>query len=88
MKKLQRVIAYCQRFITSCKLKNSEDREKEILTPRELEKSMMTIVKWVQAETFPNEIRSLIQKEPLTKKSSLVYLNPFLSEGTIKVGED
>ncbi|XP_043476280.1 uncharacterized protein LOC122507559 [Leptopilina heterotoma] len=85
VKKLQRVIGYCQRFITSCKLKNSEDREKEILTPRELENSM-TIVKWVQAETFPNEIQSLTKNEPLSKKSSLIHLNPFLSEGIIKVG--
>lgn len=43
--KLQRVIAYCKRFVNSSKIKNSDNRQKGALTPQKLKEAITIIVK-------------------------------------------
>ncbi|KAK9717280.1 Pao retrotransposon peptidase [Popillia japonica] len=55
--KLQRVVAYCQRFIHNCRMK--EKYLSKCLTPQELFNATMLIVKVVQSESFSQELKDI-----------------------------
>ncbi|XP_051167313.1 uncharacterized protein LOC127285374 [Leptopilina boulardi] len=63
-----RVIAYCQRFISSCKIKNAGNRETGSLTTCELEKATITIIKLVQSESFSEERKALMKNQEVPKR--------------------
>lgn len=83
--KLQRVVAYCLRF-----LKNASSRENRItgsLSVSELNNSLTTLVRLVQLSEFSKEIESLQKSNSISPKSKLNSLNPFLDiNGLIRVG--
>lgn len=84
LKKLQRIIAYCNRFIDYSR---KQERKEENLTTRELEKAMKQILLMVQKETFALEFEELQRNKLVSKKSCLLQLNPFIGEdGLIRVG--
>ena len=74
--KLQRVTAYCLRFIHNCHYKNS--RFQGTLTPAELNDATLVCVKRTQDDSFMKEKANLMDKGTLSRKSSLLSLNPFL----------
>jgi len=81
--RLTRIIAYCLRFVESCK------RNKQVgnLTVTELERAELIIARVVQCESFHQEIYCLSKKQALRKDSKLIALDPFLDEmGLIRVG--
>ncbi|KAB0795655.1 hypothetical protein PPYR_12494 [Photinus pyralis] len=77
--KLQRVLAYVNRFISNCKV-SLAFRISGSLTTDELQHSSNLLVKICQRESFPNEIKQLLTKNKLKAKSNILSLNPFLDE--------
>lgn len=74
--KLQRVSAYCLRFIYNCCHKNS--RYQGPLSPSELREATLLCVKHAQSDNFKREKTDLMERGRLSVKSSLLSLNPFL----------
>ncbi|XP_053699051.1 uncharacterized protein LOC128746023 [Sabethes cyaneus] len=83
--RMVRSIAYCLRFI-----KNSRKGTREstiVLSLEEVKHSQTTLVKLVQAECYPNELRVLRRGQSVANQSTLKLLNPFVdSSGIIRVG--
>lgn len=83
-RKLQRVLAYVQRFITNCRTKLVESRVKQSLpTIQELQSALHTIVKVIQHDTLHDEIQRVEDKEPCRR---IGMLGPFLDDGVLRVG--
>ncbi|XP_025833702.1 uncharacterized protein LOC112905446 [Agrilus planipennis] len=83
--KLQRVIAYSLRFINN--IKNKTNKLYGNISTNELERASLTIIKHIQAITFPSEISNLQSNKPLDRKSKLLPLAPFLdNNGLLRVG--
>lgn len=84
--KLQRVLAYCFRFIQNCKLPK-DYRNTSSLTVDELNKSRHWIFAQVQQQAFPQELKALKEHKTIENRSRLKTLNPFLDNlGLIRVG--
>ncbi|GFY54949.1 integrase catalytic domain-containing protein [Trichonephila inaurata madagascariensis] len=84
-KKLVLVCAWILRFIKSSRLPVS--RTFGYLKSSELHTGVVTIVRLIQQAEFPNEIKCLVQGNPLPKDSKLLPLNLFCdSEGVLRVG--
>ncbi|GBN98359.1 hypothetical protein AVEN_54011-1 [Araneus ventricosus] len=79
--RLQRAIGWCVRFVRSAK--NSLQPNEGNLTSSELFKSLMCLVKNVQANCFAQEIQCLKRGQQLPNSSSLINLSPFLDEQDI-----
>lgn len=78
--KLQRVIAICLRFKKS-------NNNKGAITISELRKASQIIIKLAQGSSFQAEISSLQKKQPVSNKSKILSLKPFLDEyGILRVG--
>lgn len=72
--KLVRVVAYCMRTL-------KRNRPKDIyISPTEYDNALLTILRMVQAESFPEEISLLEKKKPISRKSDILALSPMLSE--------
>ncbi|XP_011884101.1 PREDICTED: uncharacterized protein LOC105571245 [Vollenhovia emeryi] len=80
--KLCRVVAYCYRFLESCR----SGRKATPLTVAELERAERSILRWVQQEAFSVEIRYLQEGRPFPRKSQLRALSAYIEEGLIRVG--
>ena len=74
--KLQRVSAYCLRFIYNCRHKSTPYQG--ALMPTELNEATLLCVKRAQNYSFRKEKSDLLTKGLLSNKSSLLSLNPFL----------
>ncbi|XP_062703648.1 uncharacterized protein LOC134286094 [Aedes albopictus] len=84
LRKLQRVLAYVQRFLKNCRTKNPEDRVKsKYLTVLELRSALHTIVLVIQRESLSDEIEKVESGEPSKR---LKTLGPFLHNGALRVG--
>lgn len=74
--KLQRVIAYCIRFINNCK--KAHPKTKEFLSINELKIAHNIITAFVQKQEFSDEINVLRNGKPIRKSSSILSLDLFL----------
>ena len=84
--RLLRVTAYCLRFICNCRHLKMERKSGPLLV-EELEKAQKFWICTAQAESFPDEILALKRKQPISSKSRLISLAPFLDEeGIVRVG--
>lgn len=85
LRKLTRVVAYCQRFTYNSR--HSGERRSGPLSVQELREATTTLLKISQAQTFAQELQTLSKKSPVHKDSKLASLHPFISEdGLIRVG--
>lgn len=83
-RKLQRVLAYVQRFIGNCRQKDPSLRILTINpTIPELRRSLELIVKVVQDEVLSEEIQRVQNNDPCKRISDL---NPFYRDGVLRVG--
>ncbi|XP_018395620.1 PREDICTED: uncharacterized protein LOC108774103 [Cyphomyrmex costatus] len=81
---LQRVVAWCYRFIHNSQSKNKTNGE---LSTSELQHAMHSIIRIVQRETCTSEIKDLSQGNSCNKHNKLLSLNPFLdSDHILRVG--
>ncbi|GFQ64064.1 hypothetical protein TNCT_728791 [Trichonephila clavata] len=62
-RKLQRVLAWCLRFISNAKLTSTE-RKFGTLTTKELEKGLICCIKQVQVTNFASELKCLCLRTP------------------------
>ncbi|GFQ85399.1 integrase catalytic domain-containing protein [Trichonephila clavata] len=87
-RKLQRVLAWCLRFISNAKLTSTE-RKFGALTTKELEKGLVCCIKQVQVTNFASELKCLQSGKPLPANSRILNLYPFIdndgSDGKIRV---
>ena len=93
--RLQRITAYCLRFInnTLSKVRSQGTRETGArdanptnsgnLTARELINAETTLLKLVQEEYFAAEITALKNGKPLPSKSKILSLNPFVDNADV-----
>lgn len=84
---VMRIVAYCLRFIHNSSISERTLRASGPLTIEELRNATDCIVKVVQKESFSLELHRLEKKTPISSKSKILSLNPFLDEkGIIRVG--
>lgn len=81
LQRLLRVIAYCKRFIKNSKRKSTKTTG--ALKVRELKDAMQTCIQVTQKFKFSQEISSLFKNIPISSKSSILSLNPFVDEDGI-----
>ncbi|XP_030762941.1 uncharacterized protein LOC115887615 [Sitophilus oryzae] len=77
---LERVLAYCLRFITNCKAKTGE-RSKGALKHTEIANAHLYLVRFAQHESFAEEIFQLQQGE--IKRGRLSHIQPFFDKDKI-----
>ncbi|XP_041971483.1 uncharacterized protein LOC121727618 isoform X1 [Aricia agestis] len=83
--KLQRVMAYIQRFLYNCR--HSHNKYTGHLTVKELVSSNQTLCKLAQMEIFPKEYSTLSKNNNLPAKNCLQNMRPFMhNDGLIRVG--
>jgi hypothetical protein len=83
--KLIRVIAYCRRFIHNCR--PSSECLNQSISSRELEEAAQTCIRIAQHVTYYREITALRQNQPLSRKRTILSLNPFVDQkGILRVG--
>lgn len=83
--KLQRVLAYCLRFVKN--LRSTPENRSCNLTADDINNALQLLVKASQAISFPEEIKALSCGKPIAKTSKLKSLNPFLDQnGVLRVG--
>lgn len=84
--KLQRITAYCLRYINNLKC-DRKDRMLGTLSVVELDRAMISLIKITQEKSFSLEIRDLSLKKEISHKSILLSLHPFLDRyGILRVG--
>lgn len=90
LRRLVRVLSYCRRFILAASTKAK--RQPQIVFPKwitctEQADVTTTVVKLTQGEHFKKEVLCCSKNVPISKKSSIRSLNPFLdSDGVLRVG--
>lgn len=77
---LERVLAYCLRFITNCKAKTGE-RSKGALNHTEIANAHLYLVRFAQHESFAEEMFQLQQGE--IKRGRLSHIQPFFDKDKI-----
>ena len=95
LRKVKAVTSWCLRFIHNCRVMISKKKgTPEVLQPRsgplnavELDYALLLWVKIVQNSEFPSEIQDIRKGNPVSSKSKLRNLNPFLdSSDILRVG--
>lgn len=83
---LERVIAYCRRFVKNCLNRNS--RQSGILTAKEIDAARLILIRLSQKDSFFDDIKTLKEKGCVSAKSrKILGLSPFLDEsGILRVG--
>lgn len=83
--KLLRVVAYCYRFCLNAN--KGGNKHSGFLHPDELSRSHNAIMKIIQNQAFPDELRDLGAGKTINKNSRLKALDAFIDqEGIIRVG--
>ncbi|XP_018362818.1 PREDICTED: uncharacterized protein LOC108761000 [Trachymyrmex cornetzi] len=88
LSKLQRVIAYCNKFIRNCRKNVSQDKTKS-LQADDIREANLILIRMTQRHAFPQEIQELSkEKGGIPRNSRILSLNPFLDErGILRVGD-
>ena len=88
-KKLRNVAVYVRRPFKRWKQRRcgGEYVAKETISVEELQEAEQWLIKQEQKKYYQRELQDLSNKKPLSKKSSIYDLNPFIDEeGLIRVG--
>ncbi|XP_048004284.1 uncharacterized protein LOC125240435 [Leguminivora glycinivorella] len=81
--KLLRVLAFCKRIFKYAK----KEKVSLWLTSSEIQETLKTCIKIVQANHFKEELKNLKENKMINKKSQLTSLNPIVDEdGVLRVG--
>jgi len=81
-----RVIAYCRRFIHSCRHLKA-NRQSTTLSTQDLDQALTCCVKMVQQISYAQEMKNVMEKQDVAASSSLNTLHPFIDkEGLLRVG--
>lgn len=80
--KLQRVVAYCQRFLRNSKL-SIISRSIGPLSVDELNVALKTLIRLVQENAFATDFHNLKKSNSVSNNSKLLSLNPFIDQDNI-----
>lgn len=84
--KIERVLAYCLRFVRNAK-KPPSDRKLSTLSISEIQEAHIRLVQHVQGKDFRDEITDLKKNRDLKTSSKILQLQPFLDDrGVLRVG--
>ncbi|UYV66611.1 hypothetical protein LAZ67_4002308 [Cordylochernes scorpioides] len=84
--KTRRIIAWCLRFITNCRV-SLKKREIGTLSKKELENAVIRIIGWIQKDEFGEEMQDLRNTGHASRKSRILQINPFIdASGMLRVG--
>ncbi|UYV76486.1 hypothetical protein LAZ67_14000618 [Cordylochernes scorpioides] len=84
--KTRRIIAWCLRFITNCRV-SLKKREIGTLSKKELENAVIRIIGWIQKDEFGEEMQDLRNTGHASRKSRILQLNPFIdASGMLRTG--
>ncbi|XP_075158042.1 uncharacterized protein LOC142231312 [Haematobia irritans] len=75
-----RVICFMYRFIRKCQKRNWADMTNNLITAIEIKTVKFQLIKLAQLRYYCGEYRALENKQPLSSKSKLLTLNPFLDD--------
>ncbi|XP_075150439.1 uncharacterized protein LOC142224542 [Haematobia irritans] len=75
-----RVICFMYRFIRKCQKRNWSDMTNNLITAIEIKTVKFQLIKLAQLRYYCGEYRALENKQPLSSKSKLLTLNPFLDD--------
>ena len=64
-------------------MQKNVDKNKSFLTVEEIEEAETLLFKWIQHEEFGTDLLALTKNQPLSRKSKLLGLTPFLDERVI-----
>ncbi|XP_030763068.1 uncharacterized protein LOC115887734 [Sitophilus oryzae] len=81
-KRLQRVVAWCLRFMSNCK-KPKTTRIFEPLSAIELDQATKYLVIVSQRESFGQELTLLAKNKPLQRGTRILSLNPFIDRDCV-----
>jgi hypothetical protein len=85
LKRLERVLAYCLRFINN--VRSPKNKKCGSLTVDESEEVLLRCIRKTQELSYPDELRDLRAGRPVRKNSELLTLHPFVDkDGLIRVG--
>lgn len=92
--KILRVFAICYRFVDNITAKSNNQPKRcmqlklyNSIDADELERALIGCVRYIQSHKFGNEIQQLSKSKPLSKRSSIASLNPFLDgDNILRVG--
>lgn len=85
LNKLQRSVAYVRRFLYNAK--NNNNRRVGSLSAEELRESLHLLCIIAQGQSYPVEYELLLKCKPLSNKSKILSLSPFLDKNkVIRVG--
>lgn len=87
--RLQKAIAWMTRFKQYCVHKYSRGKptpDTGLLTVRDLQNATLDIAKYVQNETWKNDIEKLQANPTKRSKGNLRKLNPIIQDGVLRVG--
>ncbi|KAJ8962436.1 hypothetical protein NQ314_005732 [Rhamnusium bicolor] len=85
--KLQRITAYCLRFINKMRKVHTHSHSDK-LTIQEINDSTTKLIKLAQFEAFSSEIQFIKKGKTVPTNGKLVALSPFMDEsGVLRVGE-
>ncbi|XP_055604591.1 uncharacterized protein LOC129752834 [Uranotaenia lowii] len=83
---LIRIVAVMLRFRYNAQKVNRLCRRVGPLTPQEMESAIVVLVRLSQNESFESEFKDLENNGQVEKRSKIAKLNPFVEDGTIRVG--
>lgn len=82
--KIERILAFCLRFVSNCKVNNKRSGPLEVA---EIENAKLHLIKNAQIEVFHEEILALQRNTTIKHSSKLLALHPFLDDrNLIRVG--
>ena len=82
--KFTRVISWMRQFFWNAR---NADKKKSFLTVQEIKEAETLLFKWIQHEEFATDLLALTRNQPLSKKSKLLRLTPFIDErGIMRIG--
>ncbi|XP_018371804.1 PREDICTED: uncharacterized protein LOC108766798 [Trachymyrmex cornetzi] len=84
LNKIERVLAYCLRFISRCK--RISMKQAEALSVTEIEAARSYLIRNAQDKAFHEEILTLQQSKCVKSSSKLLTLHPFLDKDVLRVG--
>ncbi|XP_055920727.1 uncharacterized protein LOC129952226 [Eupeodes corollae] len=80
---LQNTIGYMLPFIKRAKKLKVNPEGQKALSPKELNESLMTIIRQIQSIEFKGEIQDLKRNKGLCKSSAFITLAPFLDDNNV-----
>ena len=85
---LKRRVAWLLKFVSclQCRKAKSLYQGSKYLTAADLEKATIAIVKLIQREVYPNEVKDLEDGRAVKCSSKIVKLCPLLDDGILRVG--